>query len=105
MLSCLFHVQVFRERERLIRSKTDGVDFTCFATSIWDETLYTVRFVVLLQLVFRRTTSPRLHVHVSVSACFCIVRVCVLVVEGLVSYSALAYSKREAAGGRAALVL
>ena len=36
--------QVFREREALIQTKTEGIDLTCFATSIWDETLYTVRW-------------------------------------------------------------
>lgn len=34
---------MFKERERIIRAKSEGVDVTCFATSIWDETLYTVR--------------------------------------------------------------
>lgn len=35
--------RLFREREAVFKERSLGMDITCFATSIWDETLYKVR--------------------------------------------------------------
>lgn len=35
--------RLFRERETIFKERSLGMDITCFATSIWDETLYKVR--------------------------------------------------------------
>lgn len=35
--------RLFREREAIFKERSLGMDITCFATSIWDETLYKVR--------------------------------------------------------------
>lgn len=34
--------RLFREREAIMKEKSAGMEVTCFATSIWDETLYKV---------------------------------------------------------------
>ena len=33
---------MFAEKEAQLKSMTEGMDTTCFKTSIWDETLYKV---------------------------------------------------------------
>ena len=35
--------RLFKEREAIMKEKSAGMEITCFATSIWDETLYKVR--------------------------------------------------------------
>lgn len=39
---------VFMNRKQVISDVSGGVDLTFFMTSIWDETLYKVLFVLLL---------------------------------------------------------
>ena len=41
LVSCLIHsLQIFREREDDIKRLSKPLSCECFATSIWDETLY-----------------------------------------------------------------
>ena len=42
---------VFEERKKLVRSRSAGMDAKCFATSIWDETLYKAWSSIVYSLI------------------------------------------------------
>ncbi len=47
-------LQIFKEREEDLKRLSKPLDCTCFATSIWDETLYKVSLQVLFIPAFHR---------------------------------------------------
>ena len=53
---CNWHLQIFREREEDLKRLSKPLECTCFATSIWDETLYKVTWKLEFSVKLTDTT-------------------------------------------------
>lgn len=55
----------FQERSGILRKKSEGMEITCFATSIWDETLYKAWAAIVYTLI---PNGPILERHLTAFA-------------------------------------
>ena len=51
---------VFEERAKLIKAHSQGLDVSCFKTSIWDETLYKAWSSIVHSLIPNRTSKTHI---------------------------------------------